>query len=120
MDSTKAINALSALAQPSRLAVFKMLVKAGDTEVPAGDIAREIGVPPSTLSVHLGILARAGLVTSRRESRTIFYRADITGMTALMAFLIEDCCDGRTELCAPLSGIVQRAVACCDGDDSKN
>jgi DNA-binding transcriptional ArsR family regulator len=120
MDSTNAINALSALAQPSRLAVFKMLVKVGNGEIAAGDIARELGVPPSTLSVHLGILARAGLVTARRESRTIFYRADIAGMTSLMAFLIEDCCDGRTELCTPLSGIVQRAVACCDGDKPKN
>lgn len=118
MESKKAIEALAALAQRSRLAVFKLLVRAGE-EIPAGDIAREVDVPASTMSSHLAILARAGLVKSRRESRTIFYRADLERMTGLMAFLIEDCCNGHTELCTPLTAIVQQA-ACCEGKQKKH
>lgn len=120
MKSNADIEALGALAQSSRLAIFKMLVHAGAGEVPAGEIARAIKIPASTLSSHLAILARAGLVRSRRESRTIFYRADLKAMAALMAYLIEDCCEGRAELCTPLTGIVQRANACCVGDQKKN
>lgn len=120
MKSAAAIEALGALAQSSRLAIFKVLVKAGEGEMPAGGIAREIGVPASTLSAHLAVLARAGLVRSRRESRTIFYRANLDAMTALMAFLIEDCCEGRAELCAPLTSIVHRANACCAGAQTEN
>lgn len=71
------------------------------------------------MSTHLAILERAGLIQSRREGRTIYYRANLDGMTALMAFLIEDCCEGRAELCTPLTRIVQRA-ACCDGSQKKN
>lgn len=119
MESTKAIEALGALAQPSRLAIFKLLVRAGEDEIAAGDIARELGAPPSTTSTHLAVLARAGLVQSRRESRTIFYRANLEGMTHLMAFLIEDCCDGHAELCTPLTGIVARA-ACCEGKQKRH
>lgn len=118
MRSTQAIDALSALAQESRLAVFKLLVRAGEEEMPAGEIARELRVPASTMSTHLAILERAGLIQSRREGRTIFYSANLSGMTDLMAFLIEDCCDGHAELCTPLHTIVQRA-ACCDGSQKK-
>lgn len=119
MESTKAIDALGALAQASRLEIFKLLIRAGDGEISAGDIARELDLPPSTLSTHLAILARAGLVRSRRESRTIFYSAELETMTSLMAFLIEDCCEGRADLCTPLTGIVQRAAACCDSGRRK-
>jgi DNA-binding transcriptional ArsR family regulator len=118
MRSKQAIDALGALAQESRLAVLKLLVRAGEDETPAGEIARELRVPASTMSTHLAILERAGLIRSRREGRTIFYRADLDGMTDLMAFLIEDCCQGRAELCTPLTGIVQRA-ACCDEPQKK-
>ncbi|MGD9967547.1 MAG: ArsR/SmtB family transcription factor [Hyphomonadaceae bacterium] len=118
MRSKQAIDALGALAQESRLAVFKLLVRAGEDETPAGEIARELRVPASTMSTHLAILERAGLIRSRREGRTIYYRADLDGMTDLMAFLIEDCCQGRAELCTPLTGIVQRA-ACCDEPQKK-
>lgn len=118
MRSKKAIGALGALAQDSRLAVFKLLVRAGDQETPAGEIARDLAVPASTMSTHLAILERAGLIRSRREGRTIFYRADLAAMADLMAFLIEDCCEGRAELCRPLTGIVERA-ACCDAPQKK-
>jgi DNA-binding transcriptional ArsR family regulator len=118
MRSKQAIDALGALAQESRLAVFKLLVCAGDEETPAGDIARELRVPASTMSTHLAILERAGLIRSRREGRTIFYRAELDGMADLMTFLIEDCCQGRAELCTPLTSIVQRA-ACCDEPQKK-
>lgn len=119
MRSKKAIDALGALAQESRLSVFKLLVRSGASEIPAGEIARDLGVPASTMSTHLAILERAGLIQSRREGRTIYYRADLDGMTELMAFLIEDCCAGRAELCAPLHQIVQSA-ACCEGAQKKN
>lgn len=119
MRTKQAIEALSALAQESRLAVFKLLTRAGDGEMPAGEVARELDVPASTMSTHLAILERAGLIQSRRDGRTIFYRANLEGMTDLMAFLIEDCCEGRAELCTPLTSIVQRA-ACCDGPQKKN
>jgi DNA-binding transcriptional ArsR family regulator len=112
MELTGAIAALSALAQPSRLSIFRLLVKAGTNEVAAGEIAAALDIPPSTLSAHLSILAHAGLVQSRRESRTILYRVDLETMTTLMAFLIEDCCDGRAELCRPLKGVVKRAASC--------
>jgi ArsR family transcriptional regulator, arsenate/arsenite/antimonite-responsive transcriptional repressor len=114
MKSTDAIAALGGLAHPSRLAIFRLLVRAGEGELAAGDIARKAALPPSTLSSHIAILARAGLVRSRRDGRAIFYSVDLERMTALMAFLIDDCCEGRAELCTPLTRIVQRAVSCGD------
>ena len=114
MRSQQAIDALGALAQESRLGVFKLLVRAGASEMPAGEIARDLGVPASTMSTHLAILERAGLIQSRREGRTIYYRADLDGMTDLMAFLIEDCCDGRAE--APLRKLFSAA---CEGAQEK-
>jgi DNA-binding transcriptional ArsR family regulator len=105
-----AVEALSALAQGHRLAVFRLLVRAGDQGVAAGEIAREIGVPSSTLSTHLTILAHAGLIRSRREGRSILYRADYDAMRDLLGFLVADCCGGRPEICAPLNDIAQ---TCC-------
>jgi DNA-binding transcriptional ArsR family regulator len=66
------------------------------------------------MSAHLAILTRARLVTARRESRSIFYAIDWAGLAALTAYLVEDCCQGRPELCAPLADVVERAAACCD------
>jgi len=94
---------LSALGQPHRLAVFRLLVRAGPEGVPAGGIAREIGLLQNTLSNHLAILANAGLVRSRRDGRSILYSADYDGMRGLFAFLIDDCCNGRPELCGALT-----------------
>lgn len=97
-----AVDALGALAHETRLAVFRMLVKAGPEGMIAGAIADQQGVPPSTMSHHLATLERAGLVQSERESRLIHYRADYPGMRRLMMFLMQDCCQGAPELCSDL------------------
>ncbi|HEY5288760.1 MAG TPA: metalloregulator ArsR/SmtB family transcription factor [Caulobacteraceae bacterium] len=113
MESQSAIKRLSALAQESRLAVVRLLIKAGRDGVSAGDIARLLEITPNTLSAQLTILANAGLVTSRREGRSIIYAADYDGMSDLLLYLMEDCCQGRPEVCAPLAAVASRA-ACCD------
>ena len=105
-----AVDALSALAHGHRLAVFRLLVRAGADGLPAGEIAREIGVLPNTLSTHLTILGHAGLVYSRREGRSVIYSADYDGMRDLLGFLVADCCGGRPEICAPLA---DTARSCC-------
>jgi ArsR family transcriptional regulator len=106
-----AVEALSALAHGHRLAVFRLLVRAGAEGMPAGEIAREIGLRPNSLSSHLTILSHAGLVHSRRESRSIIYSAHYEGMRDLLGFLVEDCCAGRPEICAPFADVAQ---SCCD------
>jgi DNA-binding transcriptional ArsR family regulator len=97
-----AVDALGALAHETRLAVFRMLVQAGPQGLIAGVIAERAGVPPSTMSHHLATLERAGLVQSERESRLIHYRADFAGMRQLLAFLMQDCCNGAPEMCSDL------------------
>lgn len=94
-----AVDALSALAQHHRLAVFRLLVRAGRDGLAAGVIAQQAGVSPSTLSSHLAILAQAGLVASRREGRSIVYCAQFDAMRRLLQFLVADCCGGRPEIC---------------------
>ena len=94
-----AISALAALAQPTRLAIFRLLVKHEPIGITAGVIADTIGAPHNTLSSHLAILVRSGLLRSARDGRTIIYRADVTGMQPLISFLINDCCNGHPELC---------------------
>ena len=111
-----AVEALSALAHSSRLAVFRLLVRAGPEGLPAGEIAREVGALPNTLSSHLGILGNAGLVRSRRDGRSIIYSADYDGMRALLGFLIEDCCAGRPEICAPLTEITADSRCCASSE----
>lgn len=102
MESDSTILALSALAQPTRLDVFRLLVRHEPEGLAAGEIARALGVPQNTMSSHLGILARAGLVRSERHSRSIIYRADLAALRDVMLFLVKDCCGGRPELCEPL------------------
>lgn len=109
MKSKTAIDALSALAHEGRLNAFRMLVKAGPDGMPAGDIARKLEVPPNSLSANLTILSHAGLVESRRDGRSIIYSASYQRMTQLLGYLMEDCCNGAPEICAPLAEI----VACC-------
>ena len=92
MEAKEAVEALGALAQESRLAVFRLLVRQGPDGLPAGDVAEAVGIPPATLSFHLAQLGHAGLVRSRREGRRIIYSADYDGMQALLAFLTEKCC----------------------------
>jgi DNA-binding transcriptional ArsR family regulator len=105
-----ATSMLGALAQETRLEVVGLLVRQGPDGAPAGEIARTLGVPHSTMSSHLSILAHAGLVASRREGRSIIYRVDFEGTRALLAFLLEDCCQGRKDVCRPA---VDAALAGC-------
>ena len=92
MDATTAVSALAALAQDTRLLVFRMLVERGPEGLPAGQIAVRAGVPPSSLTFHLQQLVHAGLVTQRRSGRHLFYAADHAAMNALVAYLTENCC----------------------------
>jgi ArsR family transcriptional regulator len=101
MDVESAVAALGALAQGSRLAVFRLLVQRGPTGLAAGEISERVGVPPTTLSFHLAQLSHAGLVTARRESRSIIYAADYDGMQHLMNFLTENCCTRGLLSCGP-------------------
>lgn len=103
----EAVDILSALAHGHRLAVFRLLVKAGADGLPAGEIAREVGILPNTLSTHLAILTHAGLITSRRDGRSVIYSADYEAMRELLGFLVADCCGGRLEICAPLAEAAQ-------------
>lgn len=109
MDSFEAIEALSALSQQTRLEAFRLLVRHEPEGLPAGDIARMLDVPANTLSTHLGILTRAGLLASGRQGRMIRYRADIGRLRALMLFLAHDCCAGDPALCGPLAD----ELVCC-------
>ena len=113
MELSIAVKRLSALAQDSRLCVFRLLVQAGQAGVAAGEVARSLDITPNTLSAQLNILANAGLIASRREGRSIIYAARYDAMTELLAYLMADCCQGRPEVCAPLTEIAARA-ACCD------
>jgi ArsR family transcriptional regulator, arsenate/arsenite/antimonite-responsive transcriptional repressor len=110
MESEDAIVALAALAQSTRLDVFRLLVKHEPDGLAAGDIARALAVPQNTMSSHLGILSRAGLVSAQRFSRSIVYRADLTRFEAVVLFMLRDCCDGRPEICAPL---LESLKPCC-------
>ena len=103
MDITDSINAFSALAQPTRLSTFRLLVRHEPEGLPAGEIARLLGVPHNSLSTHLAVLHRAGLVRSERQSRSIVYRAGLDRMAELVGFLLKDCCAGRPEICIPLA-----------------
>jgi DNA-binding transcriptional ArsR family regulator len=112
MDSEAAIEALSALAHPGRLAAFRLLVRAGSEGLAAGEVARLMETPANTMSTQLAILTRTGLIRSRREQRSIIYSADYSTFATLLGFLVEDCCDGRPEVCSRLADIVQSALAC--------
>lgn len=101
MDTTQAIAALGALAQETRLELFRLLVQRGPEGMPAGTIAEKLGVAPSSLSFHLQQLVHAGLITQRRVSRQIIYTAAYARMNALMGYLTENCCAGAS--CAPMA-----------------
>jgi ArsR family transcriptional regulator, arsenate/arsenite/antimonite-responsive transcriptional repressor len=104
------IAALAALAQPTRLNTFRLLVKHEPDGMAAGELARLTKVPQNTMSAHLTILARAGLIAGERHSRSIIYRANLDRFRALTLFLVKDCCGGRPELCAPL---IADLTPCC-------
>ncbi len=102
MDNLQAIAALAALAQTTRLETFRLLVQREPDGIPAGELARLMAVPQNTMSAHLSILSRAGLVTGERRSRSIIYRADLERLREMTLFLLKDCCGGRADVCAPL------------------
>lgn len=111
MEITTAVAALAALAQESRLKVFRLLVRQGQAGMAAGDIARTLAVPHNTMSAHLAVLARARLVASRKEGRSVIYAVNLDGTRELLSFLLEDCCRGEPQLCAPL--IESTLADCC-------
>lgn len=111
MKLKQALSAFAALSQETRLEIFQQLTRLAPKPIPAGQLAYDLGVPPSTLSSHLAILQRAGLVKSERQGRTILYGADIEGARALIDYLVRDCCGGHPEGCNLL---IQAALpACC-------
>ncbi len=105
METKDALDALAALAHRHRLDVFRMLIRTGPNGLPAGTIAGELELAPSSLSFHLAQLERAGLIRSRRQSRNVIYAADVEGTRRLLAFLTEDCCGSQPELCGELAKI---------------
>jgi len=101
MKKRDAVAILSALAQDSRLDVFRLLVEAGQQGMPAGHIAASLKVPPSALTFHLDRLREAGLIAVRRDGRSMIYAAQIDAMNSLVSYLTDHCCQGRPELCTP-------------------
>lgn len=114
MDDEAVILALAALAQPTRLQTFRLLVQHEPEGLPAGELARELEVPQNTLSAHFNVLARAGLVRGERRSRSILYRADLARLREVMLFLVNNCCGGRAELCDPL---IAELMPCCPTEE---
>jgi ArsR family transcriptional regulator len=111
MKTTDVVNSLSALAQESRLGIYRLLVQAGPAGMAAGAIAEELGLPPATLSFHLKELNRAGLTASRQDGRYVIYSANFDAMTRLIGFLTENCCGGDcAPQCQPVSKINEGAL----------
>ena len=110
METDQAIACLAARAQATRLETFRLLVSREPEGVPAGELAKLARVPQNTMSTHLAILARAGLVRGERRSRSIIYRADLDRFRAIALFLLQDCCNGRPDVCAPL---IADLLPCC-------
>lgn len=111
MEKIAAVSALGALAHEGRLDVFRLLVRAGPDGMAAGEIARATETIQSTLSANLNILSRAGLIVAQRSGRSIIYRAAYDQMRELLGFLMEDCCAGKPEICAPLAAMVSQPCA---------
>ena len=107
MDMTTAVLTLDALANDTRLAVFRLLVQAGPAGMAAGDIAVEMDALQNTMSSHLNKLARAGIVSTERDGRHIIYRANYAVLSGLILYLMEDCCGRSAELCAPIAAAIK-------------
>jgi ArsR family transcriptional regulator len=110
MDRTAVVATLSCLAQATRLEVFRLLVAAEPDGLAAGEMAETLGVPHNTLSNHLAILTRSGLIRGERRSRSIIYRASLASLSETLMYLVKDCCGGRPEICSPL---VSALTPCC-------
>jgi ArsR family transcriptional regulator, arsenate/arsenite/antimonite-responsive transcriptional repressor len=119
MSAPHALAALAALGQPTRLAIFQHLMKAEPDGLAAGVIADKVGCPHNTLSSHLSILARSGLVRGARDGRSIIYRANVDTISALVGFLVDDCCDGHPELCHLQDAINEANCGCAPAGKSK-
>jgi ArsR family transcriptional regulator len=117
MSAPHALAALAALGQPTRLAIFQRLMAAEPDGLAAGTIADQIGCPHNTLSWHLSVLARSGLVRGARDGRSIIYRAAVEGIRRLVGFLVNDCCEGNPALCDLQDAI--RACGCAPTDKPK-
>ena len=118
MELKSAVNALSALAHERRLAAFRLLVQAGPAGRPAGDIAEALDIPNNTLSTHLAVLTRAGLLDAERHGRQIRYRANFDGMRALLGFLMKDCC--KADPASTSLALASVTQACCGTDSDPN
>jgi DNA-binding transcriptional ArsR family regulator len=110
METTNASEVFAALAQPTRLEAFRLIMQHEPDGLPAGEVARLLDVPQNTMSSHLAILARAGLISAERQSRSIIYRTELDRVREIASFLVNDCCGGRPELCEPL---VAEFTPCC-------
>ena len=108
METNQAVASLSALAHEGRLEVIRLLVRAGPEGLAAGRIAQALGVPANTLSANLTVLAHAGLVQSQRQGRSVIYTAAYPQLTALIGFLMQDCCQGAPEVCAPVGALARQ------------
>lgn len=117
MEIKEAVPALAALAQETRLSIFRLLVEAGPVGIPAGRIGEQLDVPPATLSFHLKELSHAGLVASRQEGRFIYYSTDFEQMSALMTFLTRNCCQGMPQEC--LTVMETALTRCCPPDPKR-
>lgn len=114
MDSTDAISSFAALSQPTRLAVFRLLIKAGPDGMLAGEIGDQLSVRQNTMSANLSVLLNSGLVRNERHGRTIRYFADLDALKGLLGFLMEDCCGGNPRVCQP---IIDQITCECQGDN---
>ena len=108
MEMTQAVQSLSALAQGSRLSIFRLLVAAGPAGMAAGSIGEKLDLPPATLSFHLAGLTRAGMAKSRQDGRFVIYSADFEGMGHLLAYLTEDCCGGKACVPVPIQFVTSK------------
>lgn len=117
MESTHALDVFAALSQATRLNTFRLLMEHEPEGLPAGEIARRLEVPQNTMSTHLAILTRAGLIESERHSRSIVYRAVVDRVREIATFLVQDCCGGRPELCGPL---IAEFTPCCAPKESSH
>ena len=111
MKKQHAVDILSALAQDNRLDIFRLLVEAGPQGMPAGHIAASLRLPPSALTFHLDRLRDAGLVSVQRQGRSMIYSAEFGAMNSLVAYLTDQCCEGRPELCRPKTSSAQKRVS---------
>jgi ArsR family transcriptional regulator len=118
MDLNTATAALAALAQPTRLETFRLLVRHEPDGLAAGEVARQLDIPQNTMSAHLGVLTRAGLAVGERHSRSIIYRADLNRLRELTLYLVRDCCGSNAELCAPLTA--ELSAPCCSPAESSH